>query len=64
MAWTQAQVEALEVKIATAVRKVEYGDKSVTNAEIEQMMKALAVMKTDVAGSSSGRSTYAGFSSG
>lgn len=66
MAWTQTDVDAKKAEIATMVKSVAYGDKNVTNFDIDQQLKLLAVMEAEVAAGSGatsvGRCTIAGFS--
>lgn len=66
MAWTQADVDAKKAEIATMVKSVAYGDKNVTNFDIEQQLKILAAMEQDVAvtaaGSNYSRSSRVAFS--
>lgn len=49
MAFTQTQIDALEVHIARGATRVDYGDRSVTYGSIEEMVKLLGVMKADLA---------------
>lgn len=49
MAFTQEQIEALEAAIATGTLKVKYADREVTYQDTASMLKALAVMKGEVA---------------
>lgn len=45
MAFTTQQIEALERAIAEGVTSVQYQDKKVTYASIDDMIKALNLMK-------------------
>ncbi len=45
MAFTTQQIEALEAAIAEGVTSVQYQDKKVTYASIDDMIKALNIMK-------------------
>ena len=57
MAWTSAQVDTLKTAIATGVRTVNYGDKTVTYQDIAAMLSALQAMEAEVGSSESGRVT-------
>lgn len=62
MAWTQADIDALKAKIASAEKSVAFGDKSVTRHDLDQMLMALQAMQAEVdgaSGSSVGRCTLA-----
>lgn len=52
MAWTQADIDALKAKIATANRRVTHGDTSVEKHDLTQMLALLKKMETEVAQSS------------
>ena len=55
MAYTQEQIDALEAAIAAGVRQVRTSDgSSVTYNSIDEMTRALAMMKRDMAGGASG----------
>lgn len=66
MAWTQVDVDALELKIKKAVRSASKGDRSVAYASIEEMLKLRDAMKQSitVAAGNTTRCTYASFSKG
>lgn len=61
MAWTQSDIDALKAAIARGVRTVSSQGRTVTYHSLDEMLKALAAMESEVAGTStsSGRSTYA-----
>ena len=61
---TAAQRDTLRNAIATGVRTVNYGDKTVTYQNLDQMVAVLSAADAEAAGSASGRSTFAGFSNG
>jgi len=62
MAWTQAQIDALRDAIATGVRTVNYGEKTVTYQDSSAMLAALHAMESEISASTSGRSTLVGMS--
>lgn len=67
MAFTQEQVDALKVAIASGVRRVSYGDRDVTYSNLDEMLKALRIMESEVAaagGTPFLRHSYARFSRG
>lgn len=46
--WTQAQVDALKIAIASGARSVTHDGKTVTYNSIDDMLKALRLMQQDV----------------
>lgn len=66
MAFTQAQITALEAAIATGQTRVQYGDKYVQYDSISEMLKLLQQMKDEVAAVSTTpvRHTRAAFNRG
>jgi hypothetical protein len=48
MAWTQAQIDALEDAIATGVQTVKHGDKTVTYASLDEMQRLLDRMLAQI----------------
>lgn len=48
MAWTQAQLTALEKSIAKGVREVEYRDKVITYRSLDEMFKLRNEMRKDL----------------
>lgn len=50
MALTQTDVDRLEKAIAKGVLKVEYDGEAVTYQSVDQMLKALAYAKAELAG--------------
>ena len=48
MAYTQAQITALEKAIALGATRVRYGDRDVTYRSLDEMEKLLAKMKAQV----------------
>ena len=52
MALTQTDIEKLEKAIVRGVLRVEYQNESVTYQSTEQMLKALAYAKNELAGTS------------
>jgi hypothetical protein len=67
MAWTQADVEALERAIADGrgARSIQFSDESITFSSPAEMLALLAAMKNAVATAAGGSSTrYAAFSKG
>lgn len=60
MAWTQADLTALDEAIASGVLKVAYRDKTVTYHSLADMLRLRAVMKEEIdAGTSSAVDRYA-----
>jgi hypothetical protein len=51
MAWTAADLSALEAAIASGVTKVKYQDREVTYGSLADMRAALAAMRRAIAGS-------------
>jgi hypothetical protein len=45
MAWTQAQLDAIEAAIASGELTVHFGDRSVTYRSMDDLLKARAVIK-------------------
>ncbi len=45
MAWTQAQLDAIEAAIASGELTVHFGDRSVTYRSMDDLVKARAVIK-------------------
>lgn len=68
MAWTQADVDALERAIAAGrgARTIQFTDQVVTFNSIDEMLKLLAIMRAAVAGAAgtSQRTRYAATSKG
>lgn len=66
MSWSQSDIDALKASIKSGVRSVQYSDRAVTYQSVDDMLKVLAAMEAEVAGSGSstsdGRSTFASFS--
>lgn len=50
MAYTAAQVAALEKAIATGTLQVRYGDRSVTYRSLDEMQRLLTDMRDEVQG--------------
>lgn len=50
MAFTQAQIDALRESIAQGVTTVQFGDRSTTYRSLKEMRDLLAMMETDVSG--------------
>lgn len=65
MAWTQADIDALDAALASGRKTVQYGDKSTTYQSVDEMLKVRALMRSEVASAgattSEGRSTLATF---
>lgn len=53
MAWTSAQLEALESAIAQGTLTVEYADKKVTYRSLEDMLRLRDLMRRELIGSAS-----------
>lgn len=51
MAWTNAQLTALETAISNGSLSVEYGDKKVVYRSLEEMLKLREIMKRELFGS-------------
>jgi len=49
MAWTQAEINALKTAIAKGEKQVTFADRSVTYRNLDEMLKALAIMEAEVA---------------
>lgn len=49
MAWTSADLTAIETAIKIGVRHVQYADHSVTYHSLDEMMRLREAMKNDVA---------------
>lgn len=66
MAATAQQIADLEAAIASGALTVQYGDppRRVTYRSLAEMESVLAKLKGELSGSTSGRSTFAGFQSG
>lgn len=63
MAYTQADLDALEQELKTLRQRVEYGDKSVTNFDIDQQIKRISYVRAQVqAASATPTYSRAGFS--
>lgn len=62
MAWTSADIIVIEQAIATGARKVRFADgREVTYQTLEEMLKLLALMKDEVAGTPPSRISLAKF---
>lgn len=48
MAWTSAQLAALETAIATGTKTVTYQDKTVTYHSLDEMLRLRAQMKAEL----------------
>lgn len=67
MAWTQADIDALQAAIAAGrgARSITFSDQSVTFNSIDDMLKLLATMQQAVAGETgASRSRFAATSKG
>jgi hypothetical protein len=64
MAWTEADIATLQAAILDrkGARQITFGDQSITFDSVDDMLKLLSVMKSQVAGTS--RTRYAAFSKG
>lgn len=68
MAWTQSDLDALEARIVSSRKIAQAGSMSVTDYDIEELLKLRDTMKSAIAGaetgslSSSTRCTFASFS--
>jgi hypothetical protein len=51
MAWTTAQLDALETAISNGSLSVEYGDKKVVYRSLDEMLKLREIMKRELYGS-------------
>lgn len=49
MAWTQAQLDAIEAAIASGELSVQFGDRTITYRSMEDLLKARAVIKDALA---------------
>ena len=61
MAWTQEQIDALKIAIASGQRAVRHGETYVEYRSIEEMKSVLAMMQADVVGRT--RTTVAAYRS-
>lgn len=52
MAWTQAQLDAIESAIASGELTVRFGDRTVTYRSMEELLQARAVIKESLAAAS------------
>ena len=48
MAWTQADLDALETAIKAGAEQVHFADRSVTYASLDKLMKLRAAMKAEI----------------
>jgi hypothetical protein len=65
MAFTQAQLDALDEAIATGSLEVRYGDKTVKYRALDEMLRIRDAIRESVDGTgASNRVTYATFSKG
>ena len=64
MAYTQAQLDALQVAIATGARSIAYDGKSTTFRNLAEMLALEARITAQLAGTSTGRSNVASVSKG
>lgn len=67
MAWTQADIDALEAALKTGVLTVHYADRSVTYRSLAEMLQLRATMKDTVlgaAGTAKARPSFAKTSKG
>lgn len=48
MAWTQAQLDALEAAIAEGTLSVQYGDKKVTYRSMDEMLRVRDLMRKEL----------------
>lgn len=64
MAWTQADLDALETQMASGVLKVKYADKEVTYASFEDMKKARAMIRKALGQTNKRQRIFAKFSKG
>ncbi len=53
----EAQRDALITRMASGVKNTQFGERSVTNADIEQMEKALAILDGQIAVSTGTRNS-------
>ncbi len=67
MPYTQAQIDALRVAIASGVQRVNYNGRDVTYASLDKMLQVLRVMEDELAtanGMPVVRRSYARFTKG
>lgn len=64
MAWTQADIDALDVAIKQGVQTVSYADRTVTYRSLDDMLRLRQVMTNSAAGSAGVSSTLAKFDKG
>jgi hypothetical protein len=67
MAWTQAQLDAINAAIAAGTKAVDYGDRRIVYHSLDEMLKAKRVIEEDIAaqaGTGRSRVTYGRFSRG
>lgn len=48
MAWTQSDIDALKVAIASGILRVRHGEKDVTYQSLADMQRALRMMQAEV----------------
>jgi len=58
MAFTQADIDALKMAIASGVLRVQYTDREVTYQTIPDMLQALSVMTPEVQGANATRHRF------
>lgn len=67
MAFTQADLDKLDIAIKSGTRSVNYGDTSVTYHSLDEMMRLRAAMQADIAsaaGTPKTKSSLAQFNKG
>jgi len=63
MAWTQTDLDALEIAIKYGVRTVQYRDRTFTYYSLDEMLKLRDAMKQTIStAAGTTRSTYGSFS--
>lgn len=64
MAWTQADLEAIETAIKNGTSEVQYADKRVKYRSLEELKEIRAMISKELDTSKPGKITYAEFSKG
>lgn len=64
MAFTQSQLEALEIAISSGTLTVEYSDKRVTYQDLDAMLKLRAIMRQELGLTGSSKRILAEFKKG
>jgi hypothetical protein len=64
MAWSQSDLDALDVSIKKGVRSVTYKDGAVVYHSLDEMLKLRGVMQAEIAGTTGQTRTVGAYASG